>query len=187
MTAGEMVAEIEECRDSSGPIPLSVVRKWMLCDDIEVQGQTSDLVTYPPWWERIEPPLGEDELTGFLLRYYRRCFLEDPVSDLADSRYGIAREIVEWYAAVPQEEDVLQQGFLSHVKGLLRSLYVEGADDVRDAIVCGALEHILEDPRWRSFFSDWQAEPALAAAYGRAMDWAVAHERVMPTEERNGA
>lgn len=177
MSDKHFLRDIEQYRDSGGPIPVHLVKSWMESTDIDVLGQVADLITYPPQWERIEPPLEEEDMEEFLLSYYRRCILEDPKSDLADSRYGIGSVILGWFDAVPREAEVADQRFLLRVKHLLSLLYVGGNQDVRDAIVCGALEHILEDTRWRTFFADWQEDSSLRSGYERALAWAVQHAR----------
>jgi hypothetical protein len=168
---------IEQYRDSSGPIPLDAVRAWMESSDIRVQGQAADMISYPPQCDRIEPPLGERELEQLLIPYYRRCFLDDPRSDLADSRYGVATEMAGWFAAVPQEANVFEQGFVRSLEELLKAMYLAGPEEIRRAVVHGALEHILEEPRWRPFFRDWELHPVLSDGYRRAMEWARLHER----------
>lgn len=177
MNTDTILKDIERYRDSSGPIPLGLVKEWMQSDDIEVQGQTADLLSYAPQCERIEPAASNIELEELLFPYYKRCFMEDPSSDLADSRYGIARELVMWFSAVPTDDDIYEQTYLLRLKELLTSLYAECEEEVRDAIIYGFLEHVLEEPRWRPFFADWQAHPVLASAYQTAMEWATEHER----------
>lgn len=172
-TLREVVARIE----SSGPISAETVRSWMRSPSVEVLGAVSHIVTYPPYWERITPPLDEEELAGFLFALYERCMREDPQGDWALSRYEATRELVGWFDAVPGDEDLGEQTFVLGLKKWLAELYRASAEDVREAIVCGALEHILEDPRWRPYFSDWHDDPALREAYLRAMEWAMAHER----------
>jgi len=177
MCAKCILEEILAYRQAWGGIPADRVRYWMQSCDIEVQGAIADLLTYPPYWERVDPPISEEELERFLFPYYKRCFMEDPDGEWAATRYGAAREIVGWYKAVPSTVDLGSQTFLLHMKKWLEEVYTDGDEDIREAIITGALEHILEQLRWRTFFADWQTDPALVVAYDQAMQWAREHEQ----------
>lgn len=150
----------------------------MLSNDDEVLGAVVELVTYSDSWERIEPPLDWDEVEPFMLAQYER-FIDMDVQDAewAPSRYGACAGLLSWFRVVPADTDVLDQDFLCRLKDWMRRIYLEGDQAIKDAIVCGALEHILEEPRWRGFFKDWDEDLDLHVAYERAMEWAIAHER----------
>ena len=182
VTADPALAEIMEALSAPKPIPRKQVMRWLASDDLEVMGAAAYLITYSPYWERIEPPLWSQEMEDFLFRYYECCLEEDPQMEWADSRYQAAASIYDWFKAVPDEACLEGQMFLVRLKDWLARAYVEGSDEVRTAIVAGALEHIFEEPRWRDFFSDWFADPVLASACRTAMEWAVAHERATPRE-----
>lgn len=172
-----LLNEISHYRDILGPIPLDLVRRWMQCDDIEVQGQSAELLSYAPYWERITPAVEENELGDLLLPYFKRCLIENPSSDLADSRYSIARELVSWFSAQQAEKDVFSQTFLLRIKEMLATLYIQSGKEIRNAVIDGFLEHVLEEQRWRPFFKDWKSHSLLRIAYNRAMKWAIKHER----------
>lgn len=172
----EIVRAIESLMSSRQRIPLGTIKRWMGSDSIEVAGAVADLVTYAPYHERIEPPLSQEELEAFLFSYYERCMREDLEGEWAANRYGAAREIVGWFRAVPEDECVSSQSFLVHMKHWLAALYKASGSDIRTAIVTGMLEHVLEEPRWRGFFSDWRLDHELRDAYDEALRWAVEHE-----------
>lgn len=177
MTEGDALHEVLSVRTTTEPIPQDKVRNWLLNNDIEVQGAAADLITYPPYWDRVEPQLSALEYQEFLLPYYERCLREDPSGEWSLSRYETAHVIVDWFSAVPKDADVQEQEFLALIKTWLSRLYIESSEEIKDAIICGALEHILEEPRWRPVFKDWSETPELAKAYEQAMEWAVEHER----------
>ncbi|MCE5198856.1 MAG: hypothetical protein ABFD54_00280 [Armatimonadota bacterium] len=173
----EILRKIEIYMSSQADIPLDDVRSWMHHDSIDVIGAVADIVTYLPYYERVRPPLPQEELEAFLFKYYERCLREDPKSEWAASRYAVGQEITGWFTAVPKSEDTHLQTFLLRMKHWMSQLYLAADSEVRNAIVTGALEHILEEPRWREFFLDWRNDPNLSEAYDQAIEWAVEHER----------
>ena len=164
---------IEDAISIHRPIAAESVRQWMLSDDDEVFGAVVELVTSRDSWERIEPPLDWDEVEPFLIAQYERSIEGNPQGEWALSRFDACTGIVAWFRAVPEGEDLNAQRFLLRLRDMMRRLYLAGDEDISDAIVCGALEHILEEPRWRGFFKDWDEHPDLHIAYEQAMEWAI--------------
>lgn len=91
---------------------------------------------------------------------------------MALGRYGAASEIAGWFLSESQHEYANYQEFLGDLKEWLENIYLTGNTELRTAIVTGALEHILEQPRWRKVFEDWRDHPILCQAYREAMEWA---------------
>jgi hypothetical protein len=173
-----ILAEISSLMSSlRAVIPLESIQLWMRSDNIEVLGAVADLVTLAPHSNRIVPPVPEVCLETFLFPYYARCLREDPDGEWSDTRYGVGSLIVGWYSAAPKDEDVFEQFFLLRMKTWMASVYLVADAEIRTALVNGALEHILEEPRWRPFFADWRYDPHLSVAYLAAMEWATEHER----------
>lgn len=160
----------------TGPISRAEAEAWMKSDDLQILGLVVQAFVDYGDLERIEPRLDMQVVYDFLLRYYERCIREDPECEWADGRYVVGLHIVPWYHNAPEVIGESLLGFLADIKQLLRRLYLEGDEDVRDAIVCGTIEHILEQPRWREFFKDWCDDPILRGAYDYAMEWALKHE-----------
>jgi hypothetical protein len=52
-----------------------------------------------------------------------------------------------------------------------RALYVSGDAEVKDRVVNGALEHILEEPACREEFRGWKLNPELSLAFSKALEW----------------
>lgn len=48
---------------------------------------------------------------------------------------------------------------------------------VKNCIETGFLEHVLETPGNRPYFSHWADDPELASAYSEALRWGQAHTR----------
>ncbi len=160
---------------SSAPIPRTKIYQWMQCKDIDIMGITADFVTWASYIERIDEEIEQKDLEAFLFKYYERCLIEDPDSDWAETRYGVGWVINAWFRAVPQDVDPATSSFIAHLKDWLTEVYLKSGKDIRQAIVGGALEHILEQKRWWDFFQDWKDNPSLLPAYERAMEWAVDH------------
>jgi len=160
----------------TGPISRTEAEAWMQSDDLQILGLVVQAFVDYGDLERIEPRLDMQVVYDFLLKYYERCIREDPQCEWADRRYVVGDHIVPWYHGAPETGDEPRQEFLTRVKQLLARLYLDGDEDVRDAIVCGTIEHILEQPRWREFFKDWCDDPILRGAYDYAMEWAAKPE-----------
>jgi hypothetical protein len=60
---------------------------------------------------------------------------------------------------------------LEIVRDELARLYVSGDADVKDQVVNGALEHILEEPVCREDFRGWKLNPELRQAFSEALEW----------------
>jgi hypothetical protein len=178
MSSSELTVEAVEKKImiETGPIPRAEAEAWMQSDDLQILGLVVQALVDYGDLERIEPRLDTQVVYDFLMRYYEHCIREDPPIEWADGRYTIGMSIVPWYHGAPETDDQPRQEFLARVKQLLARLYLEGDEDIRDAVVCGTLEHILEQPRWREFFKDWCDDPILRETYGRAMEWAVWHD-----------
>lgn len=65
---------------------------------------------------------------------------------------------------------------IAEVADRLEQVFRAGNPDTRNRIETGALEHILEKPSLRPYFSHWKEDPVLHEAYEPAMLWGLAHQ-----------
>jgi hypothetical protein len=131
------------------------------------------IVDNPDAMRRITPALGWEDEEEFYLHYYEKCLMEGSSGKPGVTKYGAAHEMARWFSQAPAGEHTL----LVRAKDLLKRVYVAGDAETQTAVITGALEHILEEPRWRKFFEDWRKDRILRQAYCRAMVWADRHER----------
>lgn len=167
--ATPILQQIRGAFGSSCPIPLERVRRWLTVGSLEAQGLLYDLLWNEAAVARIVPPLPKPEAIRYLLSFLRRCVIDDPDSDWAPSRYIALHDLARWFkvaASDSQCEDEAQA-----LQMLLRDLWKEGSEDVRAAVVCGALEHILEDRRTARFFEAWEEDEELASALRTTREW----------------
>jgi len=153
------------------------VKLWMMSSNLEVLGAVHELVTYHPYWELINPPLDETYLLAFLITFYKRCLQEDPKGEWVLSRYETAAVITSRFQALPPNENPEKHILLIKLKDLLAQSYLSDDPELQTAVITGALEHILEETRFRDFFRDWIEHPQLKQAYNLALEWAICHER----------
>jgi hypothetical protein len=139
-----------------GPIARQRVLEWMRTDDIECMGAIYSLIS--DHFDRIQPALRFDEYHPFVLAYCRRCLLEDPQGEWADTRYGAGSNVILWFVWSWRDPDQ-RTTTIPAVKEWLAGLYVAGDAEVR---TCGEVA---------AYFSDWQERPVLSAAYREAMEW----------------
>lgn len=169
MSRDPVIEEISRQSSSSGSISIDTVRTWMQNDDIEVMGALWDkIVSEDSVVRRIEPTLVLEEAERFIMRYFERVVLENPDGEWSDSRYSILTTIASFFQDASADRD---DPFLADLKVFLARMYIEGNSEIRNAIVTGALEHIMEQRRWREFYKDWCDDPILGQAYNEALEW----------------
>jgi hypothetical protein len=152
-------------------IPKAEVLAWMQSADIEVLGAIYRYLDNPLYSSRIEPSLSFDDVYRFILRYYERCFCENPTtSKWTNTRYEVGRDLVRWFNSMWQTVAV-PRARLARIKHWLAELYKSGDDELRTCIVNATLEHLFEKPDIAEYFKDWQEDPLLAKAYADALLW----------------
>jgi hypothetical protein len=132
----------------------------------------------------VEPPLSFKDYQQFLLHYYERCFLEDPKSAWADSRYSAGWDVVNWFGIVWRDENAPPSA-VADIKGLLAKLYSNGDEALRTCVETATLEHLFEQKEIRKYFEDWRVDSTLAPAYSRAVEWHTKGGRT-PLGKRKG-
>lgn len=153
-----------------GPRPIARQRvlEWMRVDDIECMGALHSLIT--DHYDRIQPALQFDEYQPFVLTYFRRCVLEDPQSEWAETRYGAGHRFIGWFVWC-WRDPTRRASTVPEFKEWLAALYLAGDADVRKALVQATLEHLFENPEVAKYFSDWRGHPVLSTGYDEAMEW----------------
>jgi hypothetical protein len=166
-----MMEEIKSFIESDC-IPVRYILRWMNSSDIEVLGAVEAILMDPQLYDRIKPQPPDEVVFDFLLNYYRRCILEDPQGEWCLSRYIAAHSLKSWFMALWAHRQVYQ-ATIDRIKMMLADLYRHGDNEVKDAVVNGALEHLFEDPSVAKYFSDWANDPELKTAFEEALEWAV--------------
>jgi hypothetical protein len=149
-------------------VAFSDVQRWMASTDIEILGFTDALLSDRRF--RIEPPIALDDYIKFMKHYYERCLRENPDGEWSDSRHSASADLVNRFANLSRDSSV-PRPVLDDLKLWLGRLYKDGSSDIRTCIVQATLEHLFEQKQMREFFSDWQDDQVLAAAYEEASEW----------------
>ena len=173
MTTSRVIREIIASAESTKPMDRETLAAWMRSDDPEVLGVVHALLKDKATRAHLISSVDSEALQEFLCRTYTLSFQEDPDGEWAYSRYEAALELVAWFLNSGGYLADLGTDFLCRLRELMSSLYLQGNDEVRQALVNGALEHILEQPGWRPFFAEWSEDPVLAEAYRRALEWSL--------------
>jgi len=158
------------------------VREWMKSDDIRTLGAVYYILFDGRYYPRIRPSLTLDEYKSFLLPYYARCFREDPEGDWVSTRYTAGWDFARWFMTLWRDNTVPRSMF-EEIKKWLGDLYLISDDAVRDALVTATLEHLFENKKVATFFSDWSGDPELRDAYSAAMQWSQHGGRTPLTEK----
>jgi hypothetical protein len=153
-------------------VPRARILQLMKSHDLEILGALYVFIMNRRPGRGVEPPLTFQDYKTFLLRYYRRCLLEDPDSNWASSRYSAGWDLVSWFGLLWRDRTV-PRTVLAEIKGFLAQLYLEGDEAVRTCIVTATLEHLFEQRAIRRFFAEWRDDPVLSVAYRDASDWSA--------------
>lgn len=157
-------------------VPKSQVLEWMLYSDLEVQGALYSMIADTNRAKYIAPRLDTDDYFRFVLPYLEECVLKDPTGAWVDSRYVAGRQLVAWIIHFWNDKRFSRER-LVEIKSRLADMYERGADDVRNGVVNGVLEHLFENRELRVYFEDWKDHPILGAAYKRALAWSEPEQR----------
>lgn len=189
MTQHENMSDILKAlstdKSRADTIPVELLRRWMRRPEIEVQSAIYDLLTSATAGKLV-PNLTFEDYVFFKPRFFSRCIVENPSSDVALSRWEAATEFLGWFAYLWDDPSV-DESLLSEAKDQLRKLYLEGSVDARKALIQGTLEHLFENASVRNFFADWLNDPTLQKAYGEATEWYAGggHTPYAPKSTRN--
>jgi len=153
------------------PLSGEIVSQWMDSSDLETMGAVFALLHTPEQYQRIKPALNFENYRTFHLRYYERCLREDPEGEWCDSRYTAAHSLVAWFTGLWNDETMPREA-LRQLKSLLARLYLEGDEELKVAVITGALEHLFANRKILRFFADWKSDPHLKAAYFEALNYA---------------
>lgn len=166
-------ARIRELLAGDGEIARDEVRKWMASDDLPTLAALYVLTEKA--FARITPDLELDETTALMRRYLIRCIEEDPPR--ADGVHGgfeaawTLSACMKHWRKIAGTDKIVRDTITA-----LKSLYRRADETTRNRILCGVLEHALEDPALRPFFTDWQRNRELREAHKLALEWGMAHE-----------
>jgi hypothetical protein len=151
-------------------IPVELLREWMRRPEIEIQAAIYDLLTGSERAKKLVPDLTFEDYIAFKPRFFSRCIITDPDSELTLSRWEAAMEFLGWFAYL-WDDPLVDESVLSDAKAQLRDLYLAGDANVRTALVQGTLEHLFENSSVREFFADWLNDPTLHKGYEEAAEW----------------
>lgn len=163
------IQEIESYLSSDTPIPSASVVEWIKSDDLEVLGLVSQILINS--YDRLQGELPLMETGQFWTRYYKRCIVENPQGKYAASRYLAAHGLGSLYRWNSKNK-VYPENVQASWKNLITELYLKGDEGIRDAIICGILEHLFCERIYQEEFSDWMKNPLLKDGYMKALSYA---------------
>ncbi len=157
-------------------VPKDRVLLWMKAEDIEVLGALYSYILDKKYAARIRPALIFADYHPFVIRYYERCFRENPDGEWTDTRYGAGRDLVGWFSSLWKDSSI-PRAVLDEIKNWLGELYKSADTDLRHCIINSTLEHLLEAPEIAKYFADWKLDPVLQQAYAEALLWSQEGEK----------
>lgn len=125
-------------------------------------------------YDSIKPELGRDE-TCLLIQHYLLECIRLNVRDHEDveDRWEAARTLHAWFCQLGENEGTAP--VLQRTAQAITHVFLQGDDDIRNAIEQGFLEHVLETAALRRYFEHWSIDERLRPAWTRAMEWGKAH------------
>ena len=166
-------AEIDAAISSQAAISRDTVAIW-----IEAKADLRTLakifrVTGEGYY-RIKPELGEELECAAVQNYLLECIRQDVRDDDdIESRYEAAATLHGWLRQLLESGDC--DDIIKGVARAITEMYLLSAEDIRDAIETGFLEHALESAGLRPFVEHWSADSHLREAWDRALEWGKAH------------
>jgi len=125
-------------------------------------------------YDRIQPELGADDTCTLIQHYLLECVRQDiPDDEAIESRWDAARTLHAWLCHLGEMSG--QSAIIERAAKAITELFLNSDGEIRDAIECGFLEHVLEMQSLRPFFEHWSADSRLQPAWNRAMEWAKDH------------
>jgi hypothetical protein len=169
----DLTPAVQAALDSDTPISRDLAVEWCRrADDIRTLALLYRLTGEA--YERIQPPLGQQETCRLIQRYLLECIRLDPQDGAAFSRFEAAEVLVIWFQHLSRlGEDTTP--VLRDAASAVTQLYLESNAEVRNAIETGFLEHVLEDEEFRPLFSGWAQDHRLREAWQFALAWGEAH------------
>jgi hypothetical protein len=153
------------------PAPREEMRRWIESGDLLTWSALFALFT-----ETRATQLPTDEAADFMRRYLLRCIEENPTpGDYLHGGYEAAWEL----AALLKLWRKRGGSLAASIRGIaieLEKLYRRGDAATKNRVLCGVLEHALEDKSLRRYFKSWDRDPELKEAYTLALDWGASHE-----------
>jgi hypothetical protein len=107
------------------------------------------------------------------LEHLLRCIRDDPQGDDTPNRYEAAHELEVCFDDISGRSDADE--VLTELAAAVKQLFLASDEGVQRAIETGFLEHVVEQPKLRRFFADWEADDRLRDAWQLCLAWGEAH------------
>jgi hypothetical protein len=152
---------------SNAPIKKSDISNWISYGDLDVLGAVFAFLSKPQHASRVAPPLSLDEWVEFTVAYFTRCLEQDKESDWVHGRYAAAWDVAAQFrflvSRLPQSQEQVKK-----FKSWLAGLYKSADPPLRECLINGVFEHVVDDRRCARELKDWMADELLAGALRRA-------------------
>lgn len=155
--------------ETNQEIPKALVLGWMASEDITILGALYKFTDVA--WDRIHPRMQKEEICHFILRYLKKCMIENPeAQEYVFNRYEAGWEMASWikhlWSKKPETNPILQE-----ISATLKAMYLQGDTAIRECIVNAVLEHAFEEKAIVDLFAEWQQDEQLKTAYQNALEW----------------
>ena len=168
-TDDEILAEFSVDEGEPKIVEKEKILKFMKIDDIETKGLMYFIISDKRYYSLINPKLLLMDYYDFSINFLEQCIQEDPDGDWSMSRYIAAYELSDWLRGMWHDTSVPRKTIVE-LKERLARFYKASDPDIRNALLCGTLEHAFEDDEVANFFLDWKEDPELKDVYEEAVE-----------------
>lgn len=174
------IAAAEEMVVRGIPLRREVLLEWMRSPCIDVRSVAFAVLFDPP----ARAQLPDAQLVNEFFLDYLGCLLRDGAgTGRTPSRYLAGQLLRAWFQRL-WRADPRTEGLLVRIRDLLGRLLLSPDEQVRDAVLLGALEHLFAEPPVIEFFSGWRHDPGLRPAFLEALQLAAAGPPDRPADDQ---
>ena len=170
----DIASDIEAALLADTPIPREKVLLWIhTAEDLPTFAKLYQLTG--EGYSRIQPDLGKEATCGLVQRYLLECIKANITND-GDilSQWQAAQVLHGWFCRLLEMEEDNSE-VLNNAADAITALFLASAEEVRNVIETGFLEHALETAALRPYFEHWSGDDRLREAWNRALEWGKAH------------
>ena len=169
MILDDLKKAVELSREKQAKLALRVARAAISSDDLEVRGLLHVVLTDRSCGVSVEEPgLTQSEFDVFQRQYLGDCIVRDCAGNWALGAFPAAWELAALFNGMVESG---QEARVSEHVQWIEQLAWKCSGKAREALVLGALEHIVSSKKARKKFAYWRQDPHLGSLYRDALSW----------------
>lgn len=173
MTDLEEIENILFNKEYDSTINKNKIYDWMNSNDMEVRCALTSLLNNNHYSRKIKPSIDFEEYYIFMFEFYSDCMRKNFDGKWCDSPYISAHDLnsfimTNWFSENLPNNKIKK--FRNYIVKRLEYLCKNADDSLKDVLVNGLLEHLLENKKIRTHFISWKENKVLMDFYECAID-----------------